>query len=354
MDQYTFLYLPLYRSDPERFLQALDVITKDKTVILFDMFENSYINAQESIVIRTLQNELERRGLRHFIVLDGLYDNHQIEKNKNIIFFNWGLIHTYHSLIIKGHSYSTEYSSGDNKGLFLIGKPDKPHRIGLLKKFYESNKLDSILWSLNVNDSLKQKIKDDYFSEYTSEEFDKFIVNCTKTLDYKFTGSVFAHIGFPYDTALYQNTRFSIVSETWATGYTANEGNIDRPLITEKTWRAIANHHPFIMLGPQYNITWLDNKGFDTFTEYMPILYNNISDLDRRMQAIVTNAFHFSKINKNVESRLRNIVKHNHELFLRLGKKAIDDFLKPLNENIDFLESVIKFHDGPKRDRLPV
>ena len=58
------------------------------------------------------------------------------------------------------------------------------------------------------------------------------------------------YIGYPYDSALYQRTNFSIVAETHF------DGNQEfHP--TEKTYRAIANMHPFAILTTPYFLVHL-------------------------------------------------------------------------------------------------
>lgn len=347
VEKYKFLNFSLYRDNKEQFLKVLDSLPKDLIVLVFDVFENSYIYNDDAVLVYELQEHLRRRDLKHFIILDGSYDNHQIEINSNIIFFNWSLIFTYWNLFFLNHPYVPKYQPSSNLGLFLIGKPNKQHRVGLLKKFYEREKLDTLLWSLTVHDSVKNSIKENFFSNYSSETFDKFITECSKTLDVECSSPTFVHLGFPNDHMLYNKTGYSIISETKIHGYS------DRPLITEKTYRAIANHHPFIMLGPQHNLRWLNDKGFKTFQEYMPIRYNDIWDVDKRMDFIVSNSVYFSKniVSKN-KILLEQDTNHNFRLFKIMGKESMDKFLHSLSESVDFIKPVVDFHIYGQRNLL--
>lgn len=347
VEKYKFLNFPLYRYNKEQFLQVLDSLSKELTVLVFDVFENSYIYNDDAILVYELQEQLRRRNLKHFIILDGSYDNHQIEINNNILFFNWSLIFTYWNLFVLNHPYVPKYQPSSNLGLFLTGKPNKQHRVGLLKKFYERKKLDTLIWSFNVHESIKNSIREDFFSNYSLESFDTFIKECSKNLDIEYTNPTFVHLGFPYDHTLYNKTGFSLISETKIDGFT------DRPLITEKTWRTISNHHPFIMLGPSHNLRWLKDKGFRTFEEYIPVRYNDIWDIDKRMDSIVTSSVYLSKniISKN-KLLLEQDTAHNFRVFKQMGKENMDKFLLPLSESVDFIKSVVDFHVYGHRNLL--
>lgn len=76
----------------------------------------------------------------------------------------------------------------------------------------------------------------------------------------------------------YQTSFCSIISETSMMSITPN--------FSEKTFRAISNGHPFIILGGAGSLRFLKNLGFDTFDDVFDNSYDSITDNYRRMLAI--------------------------------------------------------------------
>jgi hypothetical protein len=251
------------------------------------------------------------------------------------------------------HPVVSNYEPTSNKGLFLCGKAQKPQRIGLLKKFYETNTLDHLVWSFYNPKNIIDEIRNDYFAEYSNEEFEQFLNETTKILDYKqeYHGNsddTFVHYGFPYDVNLYKDTAFSIINESCVLGRDYQ--------FTEKTWRAIANKHPFIMVGAIQNVTILKNMGFRTFENYLKIQdYHTFDSLDDRLNAIVVNTREFSKdlVNKELQKKLREDVEYNFNLFIELAKKDINDFLSTIDGSYDLMDPIVKHHHRFGKYRRP-
>jgi len=75
------------------------------------------------------------------------------------------------------------------------------------------------------------------------------------------------YLGYPYDDKLYRITNFSLIAETHF------DGNQEfHP--TEKTYRAIANKHPFIVASTPFFLSKLKHKGYRTFSNLIDENYD--------------------------------------------------------------------------------
>jgi hypothetical protein len=356
MQEYIFLHLSHYSSknfychvDIENFYLDIKDISEhhgDKTVLLFHIFENLELSQINAFGLEAFRNILDHFKVKYYFVLDGLYQGqHQLINSHNIITLNWGMLYVYYNTMIKNHERIEAYNPVTGKGLFFCGKGNKPHRIGLLKKFYETDTLHNLTWSYINTDVEKQQIKNEFFSEYTDEDYIHFTQQCERVLDYTpeydENSWTFSHFGYPCDLNLYKNTGFSIISETWV--------NFGTHLMTEKTWRVISNKHPFIMVGSPYNVIKLKQLGFKTFNEYLTIPdYDTIDHLDDRLDAVVTNASNLRTLLEKKEPELMEQLKidteYNCARFNQLARDDINNFLSALQADESLLESIVEFH----------
>ena len=310
--------------------------TNNTTLLFCDIFECGSHTDKYAIFINLANAMLEQSKLSFRFVLDSLDQYPGLNCEHNISYINWGWAYTYYSVFIKNHPIQTSYNPKSSKGLFLLGKGNKIQRVGLLKKFYESNNLDSILWTFKNTPKTLQQIRTDFFSEYTNEDFDTFIKVSEKVLDYVCTKEQFVHLGFPYNVNLFKSTAFSIVSETWLHGIPH--------IFTEKTWKPIINRHPFIMIGAKENINILKKLGFKVFQE--PAWFEEDQDLLEHIVSTSVNMKKRIETDDNYQRQLVNDVEHNYNQFIKLAKKDIDQFLASLNENgnMRLINQLVKAH----------
>lgn len=194
-----------------------------------------------------------------------------------------------------------ETNTDTGKFLFFVGKPFKYHRIGLLYRLYKADLLKSCDWSFRINDAIYDKTRQ-CLPNVSDQEFDEFVKNTIRTLDdinifLGPKGDRFEYEGHPYDTSLYANTSFSLISETM----------VKPNCLTEKTWRTISNRHPFIILGTDECFAWMNSINLDTFdycreaktTQGMlgqavtsvEIMLNSINDFRVEVKASVENNY---------------------------------------------------------------
>ena len=123
----------------------------------------------------------------------------------------------------------------------------------------------------------------------------------------------------------YDTSFFSIINE-------ANYGSFDHCFLTEKTWKAIFNFHPIIVVGAKGSLRYLKKQGFDIFEDIFDTSYDSIHDEEKRLQKIFETLDNFlskyslselQKIRENIFPRLLNNYNHFWNGFTEY---VVDDF----------------------------
>ena len=219
----------------------------------------------------------------HFIV--GLDKQSILSEFDNCTFIDFFLLRAFDECNKPTQILNADWHHYNKKFLFLMGKSQKPHRIGLLYKLYKQGLLnfDRSIWSFYDDISLEDSKK--YLSKDTDVHDLGLFLNEYKRQPDQVIPTNGHYGGFPFDANMYASTNISIVSETH---------NDTLPWNTEKIYRAILNHHPFLIAGSQGHTQHLNKMGFHTFDEYFSIPeYCNIACLPTRLDAIVDNVKNF-------------------------------------------------------------
>ena len=210
-----------------------------------------------------------------------------------------------------GQLLNHKWHSDNKKFLFLMGKSTKPHRIGLLYRFYKQGMLDDncAIWSfydqLSVDECKKYVPKDATFEDIRT------LVNDYRRLPDQAVPINNHYQGFPFDPQLYKNTNLSVVSETMCREETLSN--------TEKIYRAILNHHPFVIAGPPGHTQYLQDMGFETFDQYFSVpTYGAIVNLNSRLDAIVENVKSFDP-NTNEIDQIHSLTQKNFQKVYELA-----------------------------------
>jgi hypothetical protein len=248
----------------------------------------------------------------------------------NVYYLNtWAYITYKHSL--KRHT--SKWYPDSNKALFLIGKPLKRQRIGLMHHFYVNNLLDYLDYSLyfpasqtNIHAIKSLDIEylqdDSYISKLLIDiqrpSLDIDISKCYDT-------NVFEYTGFPTNLKYYKNTCLSIVSEN---SFDVNPGTITSlkmPYLTEKLYRAMINHHPFIIIGDDGINEHLTRLGYKTFDKFFLPYTNRISqDSELILDWASKSVKHFiDNLDKNV-NEIREMVRHNYNHYMNQTENEIN------------------------------
>jgi hypothetical protein len=261
------------------------------------------------------------------------------------------LVKTFIKIIEEGHPANASWNPLANKALFLMGKAEKIHRIGLLSKLYEHKLLDQLEWSFYTDKGINEQCKN-ILRHYSDYNFNKFLAKCVRDLDpikKEMQYGTSHYGGFPYDVTLYENTCLSIISETECQHVAA-----EYEWITEKTWRAIANRHPFVMASSPATLAKLKSFGFKTFENYMiESEYDCIIDDWTRLQAIATNVEYFMATHHKHIDSIAADVEHNFQRFNQLAREEISKFQSFLNSDKiiysekDAMDMIGRFHYQP-------
>jgi len=202
---------------------------------------------------------------------------HFAPNRKNIIIDQFEL-DAYHRLFVKEECEIQETNLSKLRFLLLGGKANKGNRKPLLDKLIANENFNArFAWTMFGVDGGDQldtiKIEDNHY------------------------------IGYPYDRMVYQLTNFSIISETHF------DGNQEfHP--TEKTYRAIANMHPFAVLSTPFFMNKLREKGYKTFSNLVDENYDMITNHKERLQKFVNCMFKLNNQDLYYDS-FEKLCKHN-------------------------------------------
>lgn len=289
---------------------------------LIDVMEGRIYDHDCPAMLVELEQVIKSFDIGYTFILDGENEDlSEVNGVSNIIYSDFLAFTSYINSIDEEDQECNEFwNDKKTKGLWTIGRVERPHRAILMSKLWENNLLDKIDWSFYTYPDNKEYIHKTFLSHYDDSTFEKFIKDCTRSLDFiANTADNFHANGYPFDPDLYRNTSFSIISES-----DFNISHYDQPeftpKITEKTYRAIINRHPFICAWFPGMIKKLKSKGYRTFEEYTTDPnYNEIRDLDTRLNAIVTNidTFHEQLTRPEVVEKVRADIEHNYQHYLK-------------------------------------
>jgi hypothetical protein len=220
---------------------------------------------------------------------------------------------------IKTFPTNSEWNNKANNFLCLTGKPEKLNRVGLIHELDKTGLLEKSIYSfhpiLNADYIVEQSRGLIGYSYKAYQEWANRLQCNPDKVYFKKRGSSVHYTGIPYDVNLYRNTLFSIVPESW----TEDMGG--KPFITEKTYKAILNLHPFIISGQQWSEKHLESLGFYTFSDLLPIPdYDSEPDhYTRAIKHVAYNAKHapdrFRKYQNEVKHRTEYNKRHLHKLY---------------------------------------
>lgn len=184
------------------------------------------------------------------------------------------------------------------KKFLCLNKRANITRLILYKKFYTDNLIEQSFFSFLGEDHLFGNLESietvDWAEQIFNEllnlypEFNKL---CTpklpfirldndRSIDAYMQDQTNRHIdpSWILDSTFYQQSFCSVISETSMSSVIPN--------FSEKTFRAIANGHPFIILGSQGSLEFLKQLGFDTFDDIFDNSYDSVADEYQRMIAV--------------------------------------------------------------------
>lgn len=307
-------------------------------LLLIDGF--LYKNNQEfKETVNILKNFGNSIGIKNIAFMPGMSETFDI--NEKIIFFDyyvWMIYQSYKNI------KTTNWNSNSSKFLFLTGQPARVNRIYLTSLFYENNLLKDNLYSFFPpwTDIDTEWCKN--CLGYTDEKYNKFISECREPFDTLYDESKhYSKLDGPgilngniyekpwvkdpglLNLNFFSETSFSVISEGNAY-YPAT----DYYFLTEKTWRAVVNKHPFIIAGYKEQVLYAKQRGLETFEKYFDIKeYYLIDDEKERMKAVVHNTTQFIKNFNKYSNEIQADIDHNYNTFFKIveeNKQTIKNF----------------------------
>jgi hypothetical protein len=98
---------------------------------------------------------------------------------------------------------------------------------------------------------------------------------------------------------------------------TETVGEYPYPYLTEKTWKAIVNQRPFMLLGAPGSLALLKDMGFKTFHKWWDESYDSKKNIGDRIDGIISQLEILNKMTKpqllNLEKQMLSTVSFNFE-----------------------------------------
>ena len=288
----------------------LEKVRNNKVKILLNYgFEEYDIEQRDTILY--LQDILVNKIEEHKIPIENVYytdANYELDNSK-----------------LKIKSFSHNYTAncfyidtgevGSNIEHFKLSENqiEKKKKSNLIKKYICYNRLQKSHKEQVVNWIRENDYLEDGYVSYPPD----------LTLDYTDFNDNWAYHKICTDH--YDTSFFSIVNES-------QYGTYSHCYLTEKTWKAIFNFHPVIIVGAKHSLKYLKERGFDTFGDIFDESYDEIEDGNERLDRILNTVGNF--LENNTKTQLVDLRKkilprliHNYEHFWGSFRDyVIDDF----------------------------
>lgn len=270
----------------------------------------------------------------------------------DIIYVNYfSLVSYVHAILDDDQIVNEVWNHNATLGLFTPGHIERYHRVVLLSKLWERGLTSKLMWSFCPTPRSIDIVRKHFLANYDEIKLSRFVSECYSVLDYipLTKESEFNINGFPYDHSLYKNTLFSVLAETDFAGQP--NGVVEWvPKITEKTYRAIINRHPFVVSWHKGLLRRFEKEGYNTFEEYMVVQnYNDIADDNERMEATIQNIASFTNIKKDkkIIENINRDIEHNFNHYLSIVNRELDKlcFLFALDQHPTLKMGIVEFID---------
>jgi hypothetical protein len=209
-----------------------------------------------------------------------------------------------------------------------LQKRPRAHRMWLFKELCINNLLEGSISSMNWF-----KWNHTYYMNKTMDvnEYAEIIKHCPMLPPYTgsyeeelaiFSGEDSAKYQMEFNTQITLDTWFSVISE-------ASFGE-DTCFISEKTFKLICVHHPFIIFGNKNSLHYLRELGYKTFHPYIDETYDTLECWER-LDAIINS---IKKINAMTEIEklewfkgMSGILEHNYKV---MKHNSLDNAPQPM------------------------
>jgi hypothetical protein len=243
---------------------------------------------------------------------------HHPNNIKSIGFNRWDILiqQNFSNPVVHNEVNRQELSIAEYDVLCLIGQP-RDHRLEFLSNL-QCNEI-----GLKIVTDSNQRILD---TEYrtTALGFESFFNKCDidKFNSYQGFSSNWSagdkiYLDHQPHKIMHGSCRVNVVLET--TMY-----DVKKPLLSEKTWKALAHRRPFVILGDTNSISTLKEKGFKTFANFCDESYDSETDSSKRIKMVAVAMHQLVAACKTHATEIDKICKHNQELFFDTNRTFSD------------------------------
>tara|TARA_B100000287_G_scaffold433998_1_gene497197 strand:+ start:2798 stop:3994 length:1197 start_codon:yes stop_codon:yes gene_type:complete len=286
---------------------VLEKVRNGKVKILLNYgFEENDIHQRDTILY--LEEFLVGKLNEKNIPISNVYytdSNYELDLSKT------KYIKTFSQNFTANSFYISDGEVGSNIDHFKLSKKqiEKKQKTKLLKKYICYNRLEKphrkqvVDWIKNNN--------------YLEDGYVSFPPDLT--LDYTNFNDNWAYHRICTDH--FDTSFLSIVNES-------HFGNFKHCFLTEKTWKAVFNFHPFVIVGAKGSLGYLKKHGFDIFEDIIDSSYDTIDNSELRLKQIfnILDDFFKShtthKLQKIRESMFPRLL-HNYNYFWNDFRKEI-------------------------------
>lgn len=296
------------RGNYDNFLQFVDCLpSKEHPILLLGCREEDSSPSDYHEQVLALQDHIRSKGMYLYLLLNwNTQYTGQTMPGVDYHYVDFMLLHTvYNNPMPVG---ARDHSRGI---LFLIGKPESPHRAPLLFRFFERDQLADITWSLHVPSHLQERVRQ-LIPHASDLQWQQFLAlqRSPDAADIHYKGDSIHVANYAVtNPVLYASTAMSLVSETmWA-----SEQRL-AARATEKTYKSIDNHHPFVIAGPPGTLGNLRQLGYQTYEQWLPYPdYDNERDHGARLEMVYENTLALHEVAINGHD-LVPVAEHNYRV----------------------------------------
>lgn len=191
---------------------------------------------------------------------------------------------------------------------------------------YVRSDADNIDAKRNYNEMLLWHIENERFIDILKNNEETLLKLNSLYLDTK-PGITNGMAGYHQITKkFYEETYFSIITETLCMKKFSNDGKTGMGrILSEKTFKAILNHHPFLLVAVPRSLQFLKSMGYKTFHPYINEDYDNELDDSKRLLMIADEAKRLCELNT----------------------EQLQEFLLATREIVNYNFNVLKSKKGP-------
>lgn len=237
---------------------------------------------------------------------------------------------------VEEHINYKEKNLANIKMFNILQKRPRAHRMWFFKHIYEAGLIDDNIISMN-----RFNYKDTYYEnremmEEEAIEMNKLLPIVPPEHPGTNTGNNFiSDVGGDYIQTLNEQTML----DTWCTVVSeASYGDHDTTcFISEKTFKPIACHHPFVILGSKGILQNLRKMGYKTFHPYIDESYDDLSTWPR-MRAVTNELVRLSKMSDQERlqwfKNISPILEHNANILKKRGNTYAEAFVDAVVKHI--------------------